>query len=103
MKKSTIRFTTILLIFVVLFSFPVCAFADDEVYNLEHTMNIGDEVEIKSLLPENHKEENFRVCSEVSDVVSIVDGQKIVAVNEGVITFTVESYSCDNYYDNYYN
>lgn len=103
MKKSTIRFTTILLIFVVLFSFPVCAFADDEVYNLEHTMNIGDEVEIKSLLPENHKEENFRVCSEVSDVVSIVDGQKIVAVNEGVITFTAESYSCDNYYNEYYD
>ena len=103
MKKSTIRFTIILLIFVVLFSFPVYAFADDEVYNLEHTMNIGDEVEIKSLLPENHKEENFRVCSEVSDVVSIVDGQKIVAVNEGVITFTAESYSCDNYYGNYYN
>lgn len=103
MRKSTIRFTTILLILVVLFSFPVCAFADDEVYNLEHTMNIGDEVEIKSLLPESHKEENFRVCSEVSDVVSIVDGQKIVAVNEGVITFTAESYSCDNFYGNYYN
>lgn len=103
MKKSTIKFTTILLIFVVLFSFPVCAFADDEVYNLEHTMNIGDEVEIKSLLPESHKEENFRVCSEVSDVVSIVDGQKIVAVNEGVITFTAESYSCDNYYNEYYD
>lgn len=103
MKKSTIKFTTILLIFVVLFSFPVCAFADDEVYDLEHTMNIGDEVEIKSLLPENHKEENFRVCSEVSDVVSIVDGQKIVAVNEGVITFTAESYSCDNYYNEYYD
>lgn len=103
MKKSTIRFTTILLIFVVLFSFPVCAFADDEVYNLEHTMNIGDEVEIKSLLPESHKEENFRVSSEVSDVVSIVDGQKIVAVNEGVITFTAESYSCDNYYNEYYD
>lgn len=103
MKKSTIKFTTILLIFVVLFSFPVCAFADDEVYNLEHTMNIGDEVEIKSLLPKSHKEENFRVCSEVSDVVSIVDGQKIVAVNEGVITFTAESYSCDNYYNEYYD
>ncbi len=103
MKKSTIRFTAMLLIFVVLFSFPVCAFADDEVYNLEHTMNIGDEVEIKSLLPESHKEENFRVCSEVSDVVSIVDGQKIVAVNEGVITFTAESYSCDNYYNEYYD
>lgn len=103
MKKSTIRFTTILLILVVLFSFPVCAFADDEVYNLEHTMNIGDEVEIKNLIPENHKEENFRVCSEVSDVVSIVDGQKIVAVNEGVITFTAESYSCDNYYNEYYD
>lgn len=103
MKKSIIRFTAMLLIFVVLFSFPVCAFADDEVYNLEHTMNIGDEVEIKSLLPESHKEENFRVCSEVSDVVSVVDGQKIVAVNEGVITFTAESYSCDNYYGNYYN
>lgn len=103
MKKSAIRFTTILLIFVVLFSFPVCAFAGDEVYNLEHTMNIGDEVEIKSLLPESHKEENFRVCSEVSDVVSIVDGQKIVAVNEGVITFTAESYTYDSYYDNYYN
>ena len=37
------------------------------------------------------------------DVVSIVDGQKIVAVNEGVITFTVESYSCDNYYNEYYD
>lgn len=103
MKKSTIKFTTILLIFVVLSSFPMCAFADDEVYNLEHTMNIGDEVEIKSLLPKSHKEENFRVCSEVSDVVSIVDGQKIVAVNEGVITFTAESYSCDNYYNEYYD
>ncbi len=103
MKKSIIRFTTVLLIFVVLFSFPMCAFADDEVYDLEHTMNIGDEVEIKSLLPESHKEENFRVCSEVSDVVSIVDGQKIVAVNEGVITFTAESYSCDNYYNGYYD
>ena len=103
MKKSTIRFTAMLLIFVVLFSFPVCAFADDEVYDLEYTMNIGDEVEIKSLLPESHKEENFRVCSEVSDVVSIVDGQKIVAVNEGVITFTAESYISDNYYGDYYN
>lgn len=103
MKKSIIRFTTVLLIFVVLSSFPMCAFADDEVYDLEHTMNIGDEVEIKSLLPKSHKEENFRVCSEVSDVVSIVDGQKIVAVNEGVITFTAESYSCDNYYNEYYD
>lgn len=103
MKKSTIRFTTMLLIFVVLFSFPVCAFADDEVYNLEHTMNIGDEVEIKSLLPESHKEENIRVSSEPICVVSVVDGQKIVAVNEGVITFTAESYSCDNYYNEYYD
>lgn len=103
MKKSTIRFITVLLIFVVLFSFPVCAFADDEVYNLEHTMNIGDEVEIKNLIPESHKEENIRVTSEPIYVVSIVDGQKIVAVNEGVITFTAESYSCDNHYGNYYN
>ena len=103
MKKSTIRFITVLLIFVVLFSFPVCAFADDEAYNLEYTMNIGDEVEIKSLIPENHKEENIRVSSEPIYVVSIVDGQKIVAVNEGVITFTAESYTYDNYYDNYYN
>ena len=103
MKKSTIRFTTVFLIFVVLFSFPVCAFADDEAYNLEYTMNIGDEVEIKSLIPESHKEENIRVSSEPIYVVSIVDGQKIVAVNEGVITFTVESYTYDSYYDNYYN
>lgn len=103
MKKSTIRFATILLIFVVLFSFPVCAFADDEAYNLEYTMNIGDEVEIKSLIPESHKEENIRVSSEPIYVVSIVDGQKIVAVNEGVITFTAESYIYDSYYDNYYN
>ena len=103
MKKSTIRFTAILLIFVVLFSFPVCAFADDEAYNLEYTMNTGDEVEIKSLIPESHKEENIRVSSEPIYVVSIVDGQKIVAVNEGVITFTAESYTYDSYYDNYYN
>lgn len=103
MKKSTIGFTAILLIFVVLFSFPVCAFADDEAYNLEYTMNIGDEVEIKSLIPESHKEENIRVSSEPIYVVSIVDGQKIVAVNEGVITFTAESYTYDSYYDNYYN
>lgn len=103
MKKSTIRFTAILLILVVLFSFPVCAFADDEAYNLEYTMNIGDEVEIKSLIPESHKEENIRVSSEPIYVVSIVDGQKIVAVNEGVITFTAESYTYDSYYDNYYN
>ena len=103
MKKSTIRFTTVFLIFVVLFSFPVCAFADDEAYNLEYTMNIGDEVEIKSLIPESHKEENIRVSSEPIYVVSIVDGQKIVAVNEGVITFTAESYIYDSYYDDYYN